>query len=278
MAIFMLWLLREITNRLIARKIQNSRYEYEARKAVSYGAVFLGILILGRMWFEGFQSLTTIIGFASAGLAIALKDPLANIAGWFYLLWDDPFDVGHRIEIDGIKGDIVDQNICHFTVMEMGNWVQGDQSTGRMIHIPNSTVFTKPLHNYNDDFPYLWDEMQIRITFESDWKRAKSLIVSVLEKHVADMSKDAEKELKKASHKFMIFNTKKGLAPQTYVSVKEWGIQISAHYIVDFSKRRTVNTAVWEDILDSFDREEGIRFAYPALHVHGKQFGAQLPA
>lgn len=267
-AVIALWLLRIAGNMLITREISNSRYEYQIRKAVSYGVLFMGLFIVGRIWFEGFQSLTTILGFASAGIAIALREPIANVAGWFYLLWDNTFDVGDRIEIDGVKGDVVDQDICHFSVMEVGNWMEGDQSTGRIIHIPNSAVFTKPLVNYSSDFPFVWDELRIRLTFESNRVKATEIVTHAVEAHAKKNLEEAEKALRKARHTFMIQKSTRSLRPQVFLGVKEWGVQITATYVTDCFKRRDAQAALWQTILDAFEKEPDIRFAYPAMQVH----------
>ena len=93
--------------------------------------------------------------------------------GLGYIAWQQPFGVGDRIEIGDFKGDVVDQQLMQFTIMEVRNWVDGDQYTGRMVHVPNGILFQKPLGNYSDDYAYLWDEIHVRLTFESNWQKAK---------------------------------------------------------------------------------------------------------
>lgn len=268
-ALLMLWLLKQLLNTFINKKFTDSRLEYQAHKTAGYLTLFIGVLIVGRIWFEGFQSLSTIIGLASAGIAIALKDPLVNMAAWLYIIWDDPFDVGHRIEIGGIKGDIVDQNMFHFTLMEIGNWIHGDQATGRMIHVPNGKVFSEPLHNYNDDFPYLWDELHVRITFESDWQEAKKLVKDSVERHTTNIVKDAAEAMKEAGHKFMINRSDDSLESKVYLKVTEWGVLLTVRYVVPYQSRRILDEQIWEDILTSFEERDDITFAYPTWRVLG---------
>lgn len=138
------------------------------------------MIVIIELWSGSFVSFSTYFGLLSAGLAIALKDLVINIAAWGFIPARWPFEVGDRIEIGQISGDVIDQRIFQFTLMEIGNWVKGDQSTGRIIHIPNQQVFTMPLANYNKGFQYIWNELNIVVTFESNWEKAKKLLMKLL--------------------------------------------------------------------------------------------------
>jgi hypothetical protein len=108
---------------------------------LGYFVSLIGLLVIGRIWLTGMETLVTFLGLLSAGIAIALKDPLINIAGWVYILARKPFNVGERIEINNVAGDVIDIRIFQFSILEIGNWVQADQSTGRVLHIPNGVIF-----------------------------------------------------------------------------------------------------------------------------------------
>ena len=280
-ALVLLWALRYLVNKIVTKRAPNTKIEYRCHKAIGYITVGIGIFLLARIWVEGFESISTIIGLASAGIAIALKDPIINIAGWGYILWEDPFSVGDRIEIGEFKGDVVDQQLMQFTIMEIGNWIHGDQNTGRMIHVPNGMIFHAPLSNYSDDFAYLWDEKEVRLTFESNWKRAKEIIQEILEEYTKEVSKEAEKALRKASHKFMIMQDNRKFVPHVYTQVTEYGVMLDAHYIVEYSKRRKASHEIWEKILTEFNKCDDIMFAYPTWRIHNKAdmqpFVAQEP-
>jgi small-conductance mechanosensitive channel len=148
-------------------------------KTSAYVAFALGVLVIVPLWFEGVKSASTFLGLLSAGLAIALRDPVVNLAGWAFILWRRPFEVGDRIQIGTHAGDVIDQRIFQFTLMEIGNWVGADQSTGRVVHIPNGKVFTEMLANYSKGFQYIWDEIPVLITFESNWEKAKGILEGI---------------------------------------------------------------------------------------------------
>lgn len=157
---------------LVDRRVQDSRARYRWSKSSSYVVFVLGLFVVAQVWFTAIRSFGTFLGLLSAGVAIALKDVAADLAGWVFILWRRPFELGDRIQIGDNAGDVVDIRIFAFTIMEIGNWVDADQSTGRMIHIPNALVFTQPQANYTASFPFIWNELPVLLTFESDWEKA----------------------------------------------------------------------------------------------------------
>ncbi len=264
--IFVLWLVRRIILTIAFRRNQDVRFRYHLRKTTVYIISVIGFLILGRMWFEGFQSLATFLGLLTAGLAIALRDPLANLAGWLFIIWRKPFKVGDRVQMGENSGDVIDIRIFQFTIMEIGNWVDSDQSTGRIIHIPNGKIFTDVQANYTAGFNYIWNEIPVLLTFESNWKKAKDILLAIINKRAEHLSSAAQEKIKEASRKFMIFYTK--LTPIVYTAVKDSGVLLTIRYLCDPRKRRTSEQDVWEEILDEFSKCDDIDFAYPTQRFY----------
>jgi small-conductance mechanosensitive channel len=264
--IFIVLVLRKLILRIASKKFEDVRVRYRWRKTSAYFAFLLAILILGRVWFEGFQSIATYLGLLSAGVAIALKDLLANLAGWIFIIWRKPFEVGDRIQIGNQSGDVVDIRIFQFTLMEIGNWVDADQSTGRVIHIPNGKVFTEPQANYHKGFHYIWNEIPVLVTFESNWEKAKAILQEIGIRHAEHLSPHAEERIREASRRFMIFYTK--LSPTVYTTVKDCGVLLTIRYICEPRRRRDSEQAIWEDILKEFFKHEDIDFAYPTQRFY----------
>jgi small-conductance mechanosensitive channel len=223
------------------------------------------ILILAMLWVNEFKNLSTFLGLFSAGLAISLKDIISNMAGWLFIIWRKPFIVGDRIQIGTTSGDVVDTRLFHFTVMEIGNWVENDQSTGRIIHVPNNKIITDPLANYGQGFQYIWNEISVLMTFESDWKKAKKILLKIAEKHAEHLSAEAEQKVRMAARKYMIIYNY--LTPIVYVSVKDSGIQLTMRYLCEPRKRRTTIDEIWEDILQEFSMYKDLKFAYNTQRV-----------
>ena len=259
--VVVLLLVRFVILRAVGRRTDDARTRYSWRKATTYSVFILGAIILGRLWISGFEALSTYLGLVSAGIAIALKDPLVNLVGWIFILWRRPFTVGDRVQLGEYKGDVVDVRIFQFTLMEIGNWVDGDQSTGRVIRIPNGKVFTDMLANYSKGFRYIWNEIGVLITFESNWKEAKNILGKIADRHAEHLTAAAERKVREASKQFMIFYSK--LTPAVYTSVKDSGVMLTVRYLCEPRQRRGTEQAIWEDVLDEFAKHSDIDFAYP---------------
>lgn len=262
-----LWIIRFIAIRIINSKIDESKLQYKWRKNLTYTTGFIGVILIGSIWSEAFKSFSTFLGLVSAGLAIALRDPVTDFAAWIFLLWRKPFDLGDRIQLGDVKGDVIDIRIFKFTVLEIGNWVHADQSTGRVVHVPNHKVLTDSLANYTSDFEFIWNEIQVLITFESDWKAAKKILQEIADTHLHDFIQDAEEQIKHASKSYLIHY--RYLTPIVYTNVKDSGINLTIRHLTNPRTRRKVGQAIWEDILDRFGENENIELAYPTMRITG---------
>jgi small-conductance mechanosensitive channel len=251
---------------VVDRRVEERRLVYRWAKASGYAASVLGFLAIVQVWFTAIRSLGTFLGLVSAGLAIALKDLIADVAGWAFILWRKPFVLGDRIQIGGQAGDVVDVRLFAFTVLEIGNWVAADQSTGRLIHVPNAKIFTEPLANYTAAFPFLWNELPVLVTFESDWRRAKAVLTEIATTETEGVSQEAERMLKQTSKRFLIHYNR--FTPAVYTSVRDSGVLLTIRYLCHPRQRRGTSQGMWERILDAFAADDGIDFAYPTQRVY----------
>lgn len=256
-------ILRGLVVWIIVRRTEDVRFRYHARKVSAYVSASLALLLLGRIWLTGFQDIGTFLGLVSAGLAIALKDLVASVAGWIYLLWRRPFEVGDRIQIGEHAGDVIDIRLFRFTLIEIGNWVEADQSTGRVILIPNSHILMKAIANYSKGFRYIWNELPVLVTFESNWSKAKAILQKIIDDHSAYLSESAMLSVRKAAQRSMIIYST--LTPKVWTSVAECGVLLTIRYLCDPRKRRGTAETIWEDILTEFGKCDDIDFAYPTM-------------
>jgi small-conductance mechanosensitive channel len=263
--IFILWLIRSLTLRVVHKNVESKRTTYKWRKNLTYISAFIGIILISQIWFSALGDLSTYFGLLSAGLAIALKDPVTDLAAWLFIIWRKPFDVGDRIELGKSKGDVIDIRPFKFTILEIGNWVDADQSTGRVIHIPNHTVFTEQLANYTSDFQFIWNEIGIMVTFESDWKKAKEILSTIAEEESKDFIEQAKEQIKRAAKSYLI--EYRYLTPIVYTNVKDSGVMLSIRYLTDPRRRRGSAQAIWERALDEFSQSDSIDLAYPTIRV-----------
>lgn len=268
-AIIVLIIVRRIILMFVYRHTKDVAVRYRWRKTTTYINFGLIVFIVGSVWFRGFQSLSTYLGLLSAGVAIALQTPLTNLAGWIFILWRRPFHVGDRIQIGDVRGDVIDQRIFMFSLMEIGNWVQAEQSTGRVVHIPNGKVFSEPLANYTDGFEYIWHEIPVLVTFESDWEKARAILEKIVAARAEEFSKAAENQIRQTASRMMIYVGT--LTPIVYTSVQDSGVLLTLRFICNPRRRRGTEQQIWEDILREFAKCDDIDFAYPTQRLYQNQ-------
>lgn len=264
--ISVLWLLRFLLVRWVMNHTDDVRKRYMWQKTSKYVITFIGIILLAGIWSHGMHDIATFIAVFSAGVAIALRDIIANFAAWAFIIWVRPLEVGDRIQLGGHSGDVVDTGLFHITLMEIGNWVNSDQSTGRIIYIPNNRIFSDTLANYSKGFQYIWNEIPVLVTFESDWRKAKNILIDISRKHTENLSEEAQKHVLEASKRFLIYYSK--LTPTVYTTVVDSGVLLTIRYLCEPRRRRGSQEVIWEDILEAFSHCDDIDFAYPTQRFY----------
>lgn len=265
--IALLSLCRFLIDRAVRRRTDDPQSRYRWRAAVRIIVIITGLLLLGNVWIEGVEALATFIGLVAAALVFVLKEPISNLAGWFFLVSWHPFRMGDRIQIGDVYGDVVDIRLFQTVLIEICTWVDADQSTGRIVHVPNGRVFVDPVRNYTQGFAYIWNELPVRLTFDSDWKRAKEILLRIADEHGSAVVESAREDLAEASKEFLIQFRK--LTPIVYTSVKEFGVLLTVRYLCRSRARRSTEEQLWEKILEAFAEEPSIRFAYPTTRFVG---------
>lgn len=264
-SIFVFYLLAALACRLINRKVEDLKKKYNARKTAYYIAILLMLLSLSFIWIRDLSKLTVILSVLGAGLVVALQELILCIAGWFVIAFRKPFDTGDRIEIGGIKGDVIDVKFLQTSLLEIGNWVVEDQSTGRVIHMPNSMVFRHPVFNYTRDFEFIWNEIKVVVTFESDWKAAREIVLRHAQEEADRIKKEVDRLIRRMTTQYLIYYEK--LTPIVYVKIVGHGIELSLRYLTEAKKRRSTQDEISRNILDDFGKEPSINFAYETVRI-----------
>jgi small-conductance mechanosensitive channel len=260
------FLLRQASVWLVNKRVDDTARRYIAVKTVSYLFGIAAVLALLRIWLGGITGLAASIGIISAGIAIALHAPVTNFAGWIFLTIRRPFTVGDRIQIGDHAGDVIDLRLFAFSLVEIGNWVDADQSTGRILHVPNGRVFQDTVANYTQGFNFIWDEIPVTVTFESDWRKAKEILTEISQQHASLTSEDAARQVRQAASKYLI--RYEHLTPIVWTAVADIGVTLTLRFLVDPRRRRSAEAAIWEDILDAFAATDDIDFAYPTQRFY----------
>lgn len=277
---FLAWLifilLRFIISFIIENRGEDIARKYLLRKSINYFLGFTVIIITLIIWFGNVTGWAAYLGILSAGLAIALQDPVTNIAGWIFITVRKPFVVGDRIQIGDHRGDVIDMRLFQFTLIEIGNWVNADQSTGRIIHIPNGWVFKQSTANYTRGFNFIWNELAITITFESNWEKAKNILSEIVTKHSLLKTREAQEQVRKAARKYLIYF--EYLTPIVWTSVVDNGVTLTMRYICDPRTRRSSEGVLWEEVLQAFGAAADIDFAYPTTRFYNNVYEGKAEA
>ncbi len=260
------FVLRRLVVMIVSRKVQDIARKYVLSKAASYLLGLLTIVVLFKVLVGDVSGIATYLGIVSAGLAVALQDPLVNFAGSIYIFVRKPFATGDRIQIGDHAGDVIDISLFQFTLVEIGNWVDADQSTGRIIHVPNGWVFKHTTCNYTQSFNFIWNELPVTVTFESNWAKAKEILLGVAQRHSAVKSEYAAEQIRRAASRLMILY--QHLEPIVWTSVAGNGVTLTARYLCTPRGRRSSSAAMWEDILREFAKCDDIDLAYPTTRVY----------
>jgi small-conductance mechanosensitive channel len=254
------FILDTITRQLLKKHVKDETVRFKWMKTSNYIYAVVAIIVAGKIWFTGFHTLITFIGLLSAGIAIALKDIMLNIAGWIYIIWKKPFAIGQRIQVGDHKGDVVDIRTFQFIIMEIGNWVEAEQSTGRMIHVPNGFVFTHPIQNYETAFNHIWSELSVHVTFESNWQKAKQLLTEILYRTAPNLTDEAKEQIQESSNEYLInFHN---FSPIVYTNITRTGVEFNLRFLCLPRERRTCESNIMEEVLNVFAEHKDINFAY----------------
>lgn len=261
-AVILLWVgLGRLARRVIARAMDDSAARFQMTRVSGYILGFAALVVVAKTWIQGINGLATYLGLVSAGIAIALQDPVTNLAGWLYILIRRPFRVGDRIQVGTNTGDVVDIRPLRFIMLEIGNWVHADQGTGRILHVPNGLVFKHSVANYDEAFGYIWNELDITITFESDWRSAKSMLEAILAEQSDEIDKHVRKRIDDAAHVLHI--KLPTVTPVVWTTVVESGVRLTMRYLCKPRARRSSETHIWEQVLDGMAALQNVDFAYP---------------
>lgn len=259
-------LVRSVLMRVLLRNVTDNRQRYSWSRGVTSTIAVLILIFLGVIWFAGLERIATFAGILGAGLAVALHDTIANIAGFLFIMIRRPFEVGDRIEIEGVAGDVIDIRVFQFSLLEIGNWVDADQSTGRILQVPNGKVLRAVTASFNKGFDYIWHEIPVLITFESDWKKAKGILEAIVDDDSFVVAEEVERQVRRAASRYLIYSGK--VTPIVYTTVRDSGVLLTVRYMTKPKTRRGTEQRLWEQILEQFSENDDIELAYPTVRYY----------
>lgn len=265
-AIVIVYIITLLLRRVIPKYIEASESRYKARKIVNIIGYMLIVFTASIVFSNQLTGFTVFIGIAGAGIAFALQEVIASIAGYIVIHTSSFYKVGDRVLVGGIKGDVIDIGILRTSLMEIGEWVDGDLYNGRITRVANSFIFSQPVFNYSGEFPFIWDEMKVPIKTHGDVEYGKEIFTQILTDIDGDYVNHAQEHWNKMTEKFMIENAR--VNPMVTISFDHNWITFTLRYVVDYKSRRKTKDLLSTKLLSAIKDSEGkLEIASTAIEI-----------
>ena len=255
---------------LADRYVKNDERRHALKKWVRYFTLFFGFLcVLFVYGAHARKDVFFVVGLFLAGVAISLRDVFSNFIGWLIINSPKGFSQGDRIAVGQvITGDVIDIGVLRTTLTEIGGWVDADQSTGRLVTIPNSLILNNAIHNYTVGHDLIWHELPVTVTFESDWEKAEEIMLAVAEKDFEVRKESILEQIRKVKQRYLVrYNF---ITPKVYVTIADSGVLLTLRYMVSARRRRTMEDEFSREILRQFTMEPAVELAYPTTRIYYK--------
>lgn len=282
--IFILFLV--LIHRLLQRAVRQVpkrpgawvRLRFWARQSLGLGISLILILGLASIWFDDPRRLATALGILTAVLAFALQRVVTAIAGYLTILRGKTFNVGDRIVMGGVRGDVIALRMTQTTIMEMGQpptvegnadpamWVRSRQYTGRVVTVSNAKIFDEPVFNYTREFPFIWEELSLPIPYDADRERAESILLSAARRHTVAVKALGEQTLREMRRRYFVKSAE--MEPRVYLRLTDNWLELTVRFIVEDRGIREVKDAMSRQILEEFQRA-GIPVASQTFDIVG---------
>jgi len=263
--------------RSLGHYIKDVDTRYRARKFVSFLGFLAAVVIIATVFSDRLGGLTVAFGVAGAGVAFALQEVIASVAGWVAVSVGNYYSPGDRIQLAGIRGDVIDISILRTTLMEIGEWVAADLYTGRIVKVANSAVFKQPVFNYSGDFPFLWDEIVLPVKYGSDWRLAREMLRGLVNEVLVDYSAQVKEDWLNMVRHYRVEEA--NVEPMITLQATDNWIEFTVRYVVDYRKRRWMKDHLFTRILEEVDKSNNqIRLASATFEVvAGSTLDVHLP-
>lgn len=266
LACAVIFVLSRIFKRLLTRYVTNDTTRYQAKKLISLLSYVVLAIATMIIFNYKLNNITIALGLAGAGIAFALQEVIVSIAGFLAILSGNFYKVGDRIQLGSTKGDVVDIGMLRTTLMEVGDWVDGDLYNGKMVRVANSFLFKDPVFNYSGDFPFLWDEVKIPIKTKGDQDYLRTLFEKILEEEVGQFARESAVSWERLTKQ--LFVEKAQVTPMVTMTFDENWATYTLRYIVDFKKRRTTKDQIYQAVLRGIRDSNGkVEIAEASMEV-----------
>lgn len=260
-AFILTWLLRRILGLFVGTR-SGTRFQFWAKQGVSLVVAAILILGIASIWFDNPSRLAAVLGLIGAGIAFALQRVITAVAGYFVILRGKTFNVGDRIVMGGVRGDVITLSFMQTQIMEMGEpppvqsadpamWVKSRQFTGRIVTVTNDKIFDEPVYNFTHEFPYIWDEISLPIRYSDDRKKADSILLDAARRHALDAAQLGEDETKRLHDSFGIEIG--AIDPVVFWRITDNWLELTVRFLIRDHGGRKIKDAMSRDILSALD-------------------------
>ncbi|MBV9007997.1 MAG: mechanosensitive ion channel [Verrucomicrobia bacterium] len=263
LVIVLRWVLRGLARLFVRGNTELWRARFWTHQAISVLCALLIALGIISIWFNDPTRLATVMGLVTAGVAIALQKVITALAGYFVILRGNTFSVGDRIVMGDVRGDVVALGFIQTTIMEMGQppavqsaspamWVQSRQFTGRIATISNSEIFNKPVYNYTREFPYIWDEIHLPITYKADRAKAESILLESANRHALNQQKIGDEAVRRLRERYQVDPI--DLDPSVYYRLTSNSLELRLRFIVHDHGVRRIKDQMSREIMNELEK------------------------
>jgi small-conductance mechanosensitive channel len=252
--------------RVLMGRFENNETRYRVRKLVNAAGTLASVVLITIIFSSKLGNLTVALGVAGAGIAFALQEVIASVAGWVAVSFGRFYSVGDRVQLGGISGDIIDIGVLRTTLMETGQWVKADLYNGRIVRIANSFVFKEPVFNYSGDFPFLWDEITVPVKYGSDYRLARKILQKIADEYLGDEVSAARETWHGMVNKYRIEDAR--IEPMVTLVANDNWMEFTVRYVTDYKKRRSTKDVLFTRILEAFETTDGkVSLASATFHL-----------
>jgi small-conductance mechanosensitive channel len=258
---------RRAATNVLRTQIQDPSHIHTLRMLIRNAVFFAGATVILLIWLGVGGNFAVFIGILGAGIAFAAQEVIGSFVGYLSIVSGQLFRIGDRIRMGSVVGDVLDIGLLRTMVMEMGEWVKADQYTGRIVSVANRVIFSDPVYNYTHYWSYLWDEIMLPITYDSDWQRAGEIMLEHGREYSGSIQPDAQSRLNEMMQRFPVHDTP--VDPTLYLVMTDNWIELTLRYIVEARQRRTVSGELQLELLRHFQEEPNITVASATYEIVG---------
>ena len=251
---------------VLTRYIREPGNLYRGKKMVTFLGYFAALVAISLIFSDSLGKMAVAFGVAGAGIAFALQEVIASLAGWVAISFGNFYNTGDRVQLGGIKGDVIDIGMLRTTMMEIGQWVNADLYNGRIVKIANSFVFKEPVFNYSGDFPFLWDEITVPVKYGSDYRLSREIFQQILVEVTGEYATQAKASWAELIHQYRVDPTE--IDPRVFLVANDNWMEFTLRYVVDYKKRRITKDQLFTRILEEVDLTNGrVALASATFHL-----------